>query len=68
LPSPQHITSHLLLFFLTNQTTATMTALAPVIEKSPTHGVKVDASIVAQPFRDEIKAKIQELKNMGIGT
>jgi methylenetetrahydrofolate dehydrogenase (NAD+) len=43
-----------------------MTALAPVIEKSPTKGVKVDASIVARPFRDEIKAKVQELKTMGI--
>ena len=44
-----------------------MTALAPVIEKSATKGVKVDASIVAKPFRDEIKAKVQELKTMGIG-
>jgi methylenetetrahydrofolate dehydrogenase (NAD+) len=40
---------------------------APAIKSSPTEGVKVDASIVAQPFRDEIKAKVQELKSMGIG-
>lgn len=44
-----------------------MTALAPVIEKSSTHGVKVDAAIVAKPFRDEVKAKVKELKSMGIG-
>ena len=56
------------LLLSTNHSSPTMTALAPVIAKSPTQGVKVDASIVAQPFRDEIKAKIQELKNMRIGT
>ena len=47
---------------------ATMTALAPVIEKSSTQGVKVDAAIVAKPFRDEIKTRVKELKKMGIGT
>lgn len=44
-----------------------MTALAPVIEKLPDKGVKVDAAIIAKPFRDEIKAKVQELKKQGIG-
>ena len=42
--------------------------VAPAIEASPTNGIKVDASLIAQPFRQEIKAKVQELKAMGIGT
>ena len=42
-------------------------ALAPVIESSETKGVKVDAALIAKPFREEIKAKVKELKLMGIG-
>ena len=30
-------------------------------------GVKIDASVVAKPFRDEIKQKVTELKRQGIG-
>lgn len=44
-----------------------MTALLPEIERQPDKGVKVDASIIAKPFRDEIERKVQELKQQGIG-
>jgi len=37
------------------------------ITADPTKGVKGNAGIVAQPFRDEIKAKVQQLKQHGIG-
>jgi hypothetical protein len=37
------------------------------IVSDPTKGVKVDASVVAQSFREEIKSKVQKLKEQGIG-
>lgn len=33
----------------------------------PSKGIKVNASVVAQPFREEIKRKVQLLKDQGIG-
>jgi hypothetical protein len=40
----------------------------PVVVADPTKGVKLDASLVAQPFRNEIKAKVQAMKQAGVGT
>ena len=40
----------------------------PVIVADPTKGVKVNAGVVAKPFRDELKAKVSEMKAMGLGT
>ena len=39
-----------------------------LIEVDPSKGVKVDVSVVAKPFREEIKQKVQALKSQGIGT
>jgi hypothetical protein len=41
--------------------------LKAVIVSDPTKGVKVNASVVAQKFRDEIKEKVRKLKESGIG-
>ena len=38
------------------------------IAADPSKGVKVNAAVIAQPFRDEIKERVQQLKNHGIGT
>ena len=35
---------------------------------NPDKGVKVDAALIAQPFREEIKQKVKEWKKQGIGT
>jgi hypothetical protein len=40
----------------------------PLIVADPTKGVKVNAGVVAKPFRDELKAKVEEMKKMGLGT
>lgn len=46
----------------------TMTgSIKPVIFQDPTKGVKVNAAVVAKPFRDEIKAKVEGMKKMGLG-
>jgi hypothetical protein len=37
------------------------------IVRDPTKGVKVNASVVAQKFREEIKEKVRKLKESGIG-
>jgi hypothetical protein len=39
----------------------------PVVVADPTKGVKLNASLVAQPFRDEIKAKVEAMKQAGVG-
>lgn len=39
----------------------------PLIVADPTKGVKVNSSVVAKPFRDELKAKVEEMKQMGLG-
>jgi hypothetical protein len=39
----------------------------PVVVADPTKGVKMDATLVAQPFRNEIKAKIEAMKLAGMG-
>mmetsp|Transcript_16104 Transcript_16104/g.26160 ORF Transcript_16104/g.26160 Transcript_16104/m.26160 type:complete len:372 (+) Transcript_16104:61-1176(+) len=38
----------------------------PAVVADPTKGVKLDASLVAQPFREEIKAKVQAMKQAGM--
>jgi hypothetical protein len=40
----------------------------PVIVTDPTKGVRLNASDVAKPFRDEIKAKVESMKAAGLGT
>lgn len=40
----------------------------PVIVADPTKGVKVDAGVVAAPFRKEIRDKVEALKAHGVGT
>jgi len=39
----------------------------PLIVADPTKGIKVNAAVVAQPFREELKAKVEEMKKMGLG-
>jgi hypothetical protein len=43
-------------------------ATKPLIVQDATKGVRVNAAVVAQPFRDEIKRKVEEMKKMGLGT
>jgi hypothetical protein len=40
----------------------------PVIVADPSKGVKVDAGVVAAPFRKEIRDKVEALKAHGVGT
>lgn len=40
----------------------------PLIVADATKGIKVNAGIIAQPFREEIKAKVAEMKKQGLGT
>jgi hypothetical protein len=40
----------------------------PLIVVDATKGIKVNAGVVATPFRDEIKAKVQSMVKQGIGT
>ena len=54
-------------------TTSTSTSSAsseytPVVTADPKKGIKVNAGDVAKPFRDEIKAKVKEMKSQGHGT
>jgi hypothetical protein len=52
----------------TNNSTCTMSSEQKAsIVCDPTKGVKVNASVVAQSYRDEIKLKVQKLKEQGIG-
>jgi len=46
----------------------TTTNTEKAIGADPSKGVKVNAAVIAQPFRDEIKERVQQLKNHGIGT
>jgi hypothetical protein len=39
-----------------------------LIVADPTKGIKVDASSIAEPFRNEIKRTVQLWKEQGIGT
>jgi hypothetical protein len=41
---------------------------ATIAIADPSKGIKVDATAVATPFRDEIKAKVADMKARGIGT
>jgi hypothetical protein len=38
------------------------------IEANPHCGIKVDASIIAEPFRNEIRQRVQSLNDNRIGT
>ena len=38
-----------------------------VVVADPTKGMKVDAGIIAQPFRDEVKERVAQLRKHGIG-
>lgn len=38
-----------------------------LVKADPSKGVRVDAAVIAQHFRDEIKANVAELKAQGIG-
>ena len=47
---------------------STMTqGIKPSIVANTTQGIRVDAAIIAQPFREEIKAKVDALKKKGVG-
>jgi hypothetical protein len=37
------------------------------IERNKTAGIKVDATIIAAPFRNHVKDQVAELKTHGIG-
>jgi hypothetical protein len=39
----------------------------PLIVADATKGIKVNAAVVAKPFRDEIKAKVEAMKQQGVG-
>ena len=39
-----------------------------LITADSTKGTKVNAGVVAKPFRDEIKRKVERLRSNGIGT
>lgn len=39
----------------------------PLIEADPDKGVKVNAGVVAKAFRDEIKHKVERMKQEGLG-
>ena len=40
----------------------------PLIVADATKGIKVNAGIIAKPFREEIKAKTEAMKKAGKGT
>ena len=46
---------------------ATTTTTTAIVVADPTKGIKVDAGIIAQPFRDEIKERVAQLHKHGIG-
>ena len=39
----------------------------PLIVADPQKGIKMDVGVVAQPFRDEIRAKVAAMKKAGLG-
>jgi elongation factor P hydroxylase len=47
---------------------ATAATTPIVVTADPAKGIKVNAAIIAQPFRDQVKARVQQLKAQGIGT
>lgn len=42
--------------------------MSVVVTADPTKGVKLDAAVIAAPFREEIRKRVQELKQQGLGT
>ena len=43
-----------------------MASNKPLIVADPNKGVKMDAAIVAEPFREEIRTRVRELQEHGI--
>lgn len=39
----------------------------PLIVADPTKGIKVNAGVVAKPFREALKAKVADMKRQGLG-
>lgn len=39
-----------------------------IIQASPDCGIRLDAALVAEPFRFEIRQRVQALKEHGVGT
>ena len=39
----------------------------PLIVADSTKGIKVNAGVIAKPFRDEIKEKVERMKQQGLG-
>jgi hypothetical protein len=39
----------------------------PLVVADPTKGIKVNAGVIAKPFRDEIKEKVETMKKQGLG-
>jgi hypothetical protein len=52
------------IFTMATLTTTTTT----LIQADPNKGIKVDAGIIAKPFRDEIKERVRQLNEQGFGT
>jgi hypothetical protein len=44
-----------------------MAAASGLVSASTSGGIKVDAATIAQPFRDEIRQKVELLRQQGIG-
>lgn len=62
------VLSSLSSLFIMVEGTATQALSTPLLVVSdPTKGTKVNAAVVAQPFRDEIKAKVEHMKQNGLG-
>jgi hypothetical protein len=51
-----------------SSSTVTSSERKPLVLADPAKGTKMDASIVAKSFRNEIKAKVVAMKQAGIGT
>jgi hypothetical protein len=44
-----------------------MAAASGIVSASTSGGIKIDAATIAQPFRDEIRQKVELLRQQGIG-
>ena len=51
----------------TTSSSSVSSQYTPVVISDSTKGIKVDAGDVAKPFREEIKAKVNEMKSQGHG-
>jgi hypothetical protein len=39
-----------------------------IVQPNPTCGLRLDAALVAEPFRNEIRQRVQTLKEHGVGS